>query len=666
MNRILSALPASESTRAWLGIFLGWIFICFPQAFAAQAPIALGSAASYGVLGAATVTSTGGTEIVGDLGVSPGTAITGAPVVSGSIHSADTAAAKAQVDLTLAYVDAASRNVGSITVAGNLGGQTLGPGLYSSASSLEISSGDLTLAGDANAVWIFQMGSTLVTTTGHNVILTGGARAANVFWQVGSSATLGKNSSFQGTIMALQSITMVTGATLDGRALARVGQVSLDSNTITVPHAIYAAGTVVAWGDNNHGQSSVPASLVGVKAVAAGANHTVALKSDGTVVAWGDNSVNQITLPPGLAKVTAIAAGGNHTVALKSDGTVAAWGDNSFGQITVPVGLNDVTAIAVGFRHTIVLRSNGTLKAWGDDSFDQTTIPVGLTGVTDISAGDGHSVALKSDGTVVAWGADGFFHQASVPPGLKSVIAIAAGGDHTLALKSDGTVVAWGSNLFGQSSVPAGLKAVTAIAAGKGHSLALKSDGTVVAWGWNDNDQNTTPANLGGITALAGGWYHSVALVGPILTEQPLAQTFALGGGVTLSVAALGSGLSYQWQFNGKNIAGATNPILNLSALSSANAGAYHVIVSSTAGGSVTSHDAVLQLLSFGDLKLYAGITLTGTVGQKFRVDYAEVVIAGPTNWLVLTNITLPVSPYLVIDPQSPAQAKRFYRAVPL
>jgi hypothetical protein len=196
--------------------------------------------------------------------------------------------------------------------------------------------------------------------------------------------------------------------------------------------------------------------------------------------------------------------------------------------------------------------------------------------------------------------------------------------------------------------------------------VVLKSDGTVVAWGWNDNGQTTVPASVGGVTAIAAGWYHSAALIGPIIATQPVAQTFASGGGVILSVSAAGTGLSYQWQFNGTNIPGETSPILNLTSLSITNAGAYRVVVSSTAGGTVTSQDAILLLLSFGDLKLYAGMTLAGTVGQRFRVDYTDAVNIATTNWLALTTVTLPFSPYLVIDPTSPSQSKRFYRAVPL
>jgi hypothetical protein len=208
---------------------------------AGQAPVVLGSASTFAVLAGSTVTSTGDTTVNGDLGLSPGTAVTGFPpgVVNGAIHAGDAVAAQAQLDLTTAYNDAAGRTVGAITVAGNLGGQTLTPGLYKSTSSLEISSGDLTLdaQGDANAVFIFQMGSTLTTTVGRQVILSGGAQAANIVWQVGSSATLGTTSGFKGNILALASITVTTGAAVEGRLLARNGAVTLDANTITIPSA---------------------------------------------------------------------------------------------------------------------------------------------------------------------------------------------------------------------------------------------------------------------------------------------------------------------------------------------------------------------------------------------------------------------------------------------
>jgi hypothetical protein len=207
------------------------------DATAVQAPVAPGSCAKFAVLAATTVTSSGVTKVNGLLGVSPGTAVTGSLRVSGMIHAGGRIAAKAQADLTTAYNDAASRKIDALTVAGNLGGLTLTPGLYKSTSSLEISSGDLTLdaKGDTNAVFIFQMESTLTTTAARQVILRGGAQAANIYWQVGSSATLGTTSIFKGNILALTSITLQNGATVEGRLLARTAAVTLDSNTITLP-----------------------------------------------------------------------------------------------------------------------------------------------------------------------------------------------------------------------------------------------------------------------------------------------------------------------------------------------------------------------------------------------------------------------------------------------
>jgi len=199
----------------------------------------LGGSGAFAVLAGSTVTGTGATALTGDLGVSPGTAVTGFPpgTFSGTIHAGDATSATAMADLTIAYNDAKGRTLAPVTVAGNLGGLTLPPGLYKSTSGLSISSGDLTLdaQGDANAIFIFQMASTLTTTAGRAVILAGGAKSTNVIWQVGSSATLGTTSVFKGTIMADQSITLNTGASLNGRALARIGAVTLASNAVVVP-----------------------------------------------------------------------------------------------------------------------------------------------------------------------------------------------------------------------------------------------------------------------------------------------------------------------------------------------------------------------------------------------------------------------------------------------
>ena len=210
-------------------------------ASACQAPVALASAATFEVLAGSTVTNTGLSIISGgNLGLSPGSAVTGFPpgtlIPPAVMHVTDPTAAQAQLDLTTAYNYAAGLPGGAV-LPGDLSGLTFAPGLYTNSSTVMLSAGNVTLdaQGNANAVFIFQIGSTLTTIGSTQVILSGGAQAKNVFWQVSSSATLGTNSVFQGTILSLQSVSLDTGASLTGRALARNGAVTLDGNTVTAP-----------------------------------------------------------------------------------------------------------------------------------------------------------------------------------------------------------------------------------------------------------------------------------------------------------------------------------------------------------------------------------------------------------------------------------------------
>lgn len=214
-------------------------------AYAADAPVGLGTAAAYSVLGGTTVTNTGPTTLAGELGVNPGSAITGFPpgIAAGAIHRGDAQALQAESDLTTAYNDAAGRAATS-SVAGDLVGKTLTPGVYKSSGPLAVS-GALTLngQGNPNSVFIFQVASTLTTASASHIVLTNSTQACNVYWQVASSATLGTASTFKGNILALTSITATTGTTIQGRALARNGQVSLDTNVFTMPGCATASGS---------------------------------------------------------------------------------------------------------------------------------------------------------------------------------------------------------------------------------------------------------------------------------------------------------------------------------------------------------------------------------------------------------------------------------------
>lgn len=216
---------------------LGVLLFCASSGWAQTAP-PLGQAGSFAVLGGSTVTNTGTTTVLGDLGVSPGSAVTGFPpgtVTGGTIHLNDAVAQQAQSDLTTAYNFLAGQAFTTNLSGQDLGGLTLTAGVYRFTSSAQLT-GTLTLnaQGNANAVFIFQIGSTLTTASSSRVLVVNGGSNCNVFWQVASSATLGTGTVFAGNILALSSITLTTSASVSGRALARNGAVTLDTNNVAV------------------------------------------------------------------------------------------------------------------------------------------------------------------------------------------------------------------------------------------------------------------------------------------------------------------------------------------------------------------------------------------------------------------------------------------------
>jgi alpha-tubulin suppressor-like RCC1 family protein len=355
------------------------------------------------------------------------------------------------------------------------------------------------------------------------------------------------------------------------------GAVSSDAATLS-------PSVVAAWGDDGAGQTDVPPGLIDVVAVAAGLDHSLALRGDGSVVAWGWDYGGQTDVPDGLSNVVAIAGGEYHSLALKADGTVVGWG---WGNGYLPPDLTNVIAVAAGGSQSLALLADHTVAgSW--------PVPPDLSNVVAIAAGYDQDLALKEDGTVAAWGYSG---PIDAPPELTNVVAIAAGIVHNLALKSDGTVVAWGDNSSGQAKVPAGLSNVVAIAAGRYHSLALKVDGTVVAWGGSYSGETNVPPGLTNVVAIASEGYHNLALIGvsPWITRQPQNRAVVEGDAARFDFEFLGARpLSYQWAFNGTNIAGATDATLTLPKAQKTDQGAYSVFVSNRFGVLASSNALLL------------------------------------------------------------------------
>ncbi|MEP6477993.1 MAG: ice-binding family protein [Rhodoglobus sp.] len=301
----------AESSRSFrLIAAIAGIFLALPAlllgssaahaATTIDGPVDLGTAQTFGVLGGSAVTNTGPTVITGniaiptgDVGVSPGTSISGFPPgnFTGVTHSANAVALQAQTDLNTAFNAAASLTPMTSGLA-NLTGLSLTPGVYAGGALRLDSNGTLTLAGSANSVWVFQAASTLIVGSASHIVVSGGASACNVFWQIGSSATLGTTADFVGTVMADQSITATTGATITGRLLAKNAAVTLDSNVITLPTGCSAPGTV--------GEDDTPAFTSGLPMDA-----VVGTPYEFDVTATGaptpDYDVTSGTLPTGLS-----------------------------------------------------------------------------------------------------------------------------------------------------------------------------------------------------------------------------------------------------------------------------------------------------------------------------------------------------------------------------
>lgn len=371
------------------------------SAAAAGGQVDLGTAGAYSVLGGQTVTNTGPSQLSNDLGVSPGTAITGFPPgnAAGATHAADAVALQAQSDLTIAYDDAAGR-AKTASVAGDLVGRTLTAGVYNSTGPLALS-GMLTLdgQGDSNAVFIFQIASTLITASASYVNMINGAQACNVFWQVGSSATLGTASVFRGSILALTSIAVTTDTVVQGRALARNGAVTLDNDTFTSS----ACGTTVAATPSTTTVSVVPKTTTTGTTVTATATVTAAATPTGTVVyASGGTTIGSASVDSSSAATMKLPAG-SRAGAKKITATYT-------GSPTVLPSTSSPTTLTVRAAPSTPAASPSTSPITSPSPTTTTSLttttaapPLATTGTSHLNGLSAAAAALLALGAITTW-----------------------------------------------------------------------------------------------------------------------------------------------------------------------------------------------------------------------------------------------------------------------
>lgn len=305
---------------------------------------------------------------------------------------------------------------------------------------------------------------------------------------------------------------------LDATPQAIVLTVPLDANAIATGYSntcvIRMNRTLACWGDNEFGQSSVPADLGTVQSVSADYTHACAVTTNGAVRCWGTDQYGDgyLVAPEsvdGSGEAKRVSVGIIHSCAVRTDDTLVCWGSNAFGQSAVPGGLGTVKQVASDFWNTCAVKTDDTLVCWGANTSGQTNNPVGLGTVKQVAVGREFTCAIKTDDTLACWGKNEF-GQTNIPVGLGTVKRVAAGNYFTCAVKSDDSVSCWGRNAHGETNPPGAIGSLTDMVAGSEHVCALKVDKTVVCWGNNTDGQSTLPIiKMTTSAGLAAGGYTS-------------------------------------------------------------------------------------------------------------------------------------------------------------
>ena len=315
-----------------------------------------------------------------------------------------------------------------------------------------------------------------------------------------------------------------------------------------------AGNYVVAWGDNTDGETNVPPGLTNVLAIAAGDEHSLALRADGTVIAWGKIAASPTNIVvAGLSNVVAIAAGGTQNLALKNDGTIAIWYFSNPPTNAVP-GSTNFVALACGNDHNLALKADGTIYAWGKNYSGQTNVPVDLSNVVAIAAGNSSSFAIRDDGST--WLSGQFTNQSNTFHSNVVAAAVVSGGEQGIALLGNGNGHAWG---FPNGTNVVTVSNVTAVAGispfnQAGAVWALRNDGTLTGLGYDSQlemlGQTNVWMNLSNVLAIASGYTHHLAIVGDSMPNpiEPIVNAGFNNGQFTISQPT-SLGRSYRLEF---------------------------------------------------------------------------------------------------------------------
>jgi len=476
--------------------------------------------------------------------------------------------------------------------------------------------------------------------------------------------------------------------------------------------ALRSDGTVFGWGQNNYGQANVPPDITYAVRISAGSTHSIALLDDGTIRFWGDIYSTGVTNPPPVAISNmvelAIGATAQHVLSIRSDGRVAEWGNTGYGLTNVPSSVTNVIAAAVASYNSLVLRSDGTAVNWGKH-FSTLTVappPASATNGIGVATGFADDVVLRADGNLVVWQTSS---PLAVPPEATNIINVACGAGQVLALRADDLPVLWQS-MPPTNSAPATWTNVVEIAAmtsfnvvviaddgppllgrmlqptvaagatARIRALAISTTPVTYQWSYNGTNiptgtnatlvlTNIQPAQAGVYTLVVSNAFGSVTNnninvgVAPFLFQlAPQDQTVSGGATATFSTVLLGQApFSYQWQFNGTNLPGATKSSLSLTNVEFSNAGPYNVVVTNNSG-SLTSAVATLTVVPLfitgqpTSQTSYLGGQGTFSVGASGKGPfsyqwqfYGSNILSATTNPLVVPNLQFSNSgPYSV------------------